>query len=80
MSKRRVSPYEARNEAEQRRNGAALGTRWQENTTRPTRSRLDEGMDIWRARDAYHAQALLWVLAFMVLFFGGLALEIYVNR
>jgi hypothetical protein len=34
-------------------------------------------MDIWRARDAYNAQAFLWVLAFFALFFGFMAYEIY---
>jgi hypothetical protein len=77
MSKRRVSPYEARNEAERQRNGAGLGTKWQENPTPRTRSRLEDGMDIWRARDAYNAQAFLWVLAFFALFFGFMAYEIY---
>ncbi len=45
-----------------------LGTQYQENTTPDPRQRFNEAMDIWRARDAYNAQKLLWVLAFFLLF------------
>jgi len=71
---RKHDPYEARTEEERQRNLARLGTRWQGKPRRPLTEReqpWQEKMDIWRARDAYHAQTLLWVL-------GGIGLVVLI--
>lgn len=69
---RKTDPYAARSEEERQRNLARLGTRWQENRTSVRARQWDAAMDVWRARDAYQAQTLLYTIAGLVLLVLGL--------
>lgn len=58
----RRNPYEARSEEERLRNTARLGTRWQAREMTERERQWEQAMDVWRAREAYQAQTVLWVL------------------